>query len=141
MTSHHNRATEWMLALLMLAWGIAMFVSDPSDPPRHYKLLLLLAPETVWAAWAISLGLLRIVALYINGNWYRTPAIRLLCANIGMTWWLVLGFMLRMAFDSGPIPAFLAWFPVFIGFEAYAIYRSAQDCYHSGALQWSRQRV
>ena len=140
--STHNRSVEWLLAGLMLAWGIGLMLPGEALALPQYRLLLVIAPEPVWAAWSVSVGSVRIIALYINGSYFRTPLIRVVCAIMGLIWWLVLGFLVKLSIEPGPIPAYLAWFPIFIGFEGYAIFRGAQDSYHTGALEkWNRQRI
>ena len=125
----------------MVAWAIGLMLpGDPLSLPQ-YRLLGELAPEPVWAAWSLSMGSVRMVALYINGSWRRTPLIRAFCSILGMIWWSVLGFMFVASAQAGqPFAAGLMWFPVFILFEGYSVVRGAQDSYHSGALQrWSSQ--
>lgn len=133
-----TRSVEWLLAALMVAWGVGLMLPGDSMSLPQYKLLAVLAPEYVWSSWSISIGLIRIVALYVNGSWKRTPLIRSTCAGFGIIWWLVLIFLFKGATD-GPVPAGLMFYPVFIAFEGYSVYRGARDSYHTGALQlWHR---
>lgn len=133
-----TRSVEWLLASMMFAWGIGLLLPGNTMSLPQYRLLSNLAPEFVWAAWSLSIGGLRFVALYINGSWRRTPLIRSACAIFGLIWWLLL-CVLFMTANTGPMPAGLLWFPVFIAFEGYSAFRSARDSYHSGALQrWAR---
>lgn len=107
---------------------------------RSYRLLAVIAPEYVWAAWSLSIGAIRMIALYINGSWRRTPLIRAVCAMLGLIWWVVLGFLFNVSADPGPFPAGLMFYFGFVGFEGYSIYRGARDSYHSGALhRWAPQ--
>lgn len=130
-----TRSVEWMLAAMMLAWGIGLMLPGDTMSLPQYRMLGAIAPETVWAAWSISIGTVRIIALYVNGAWRRTPLIRAFGAILGIVWWLVLGFLFAAAAGNGPLPADLWWFAVFIGFEGYSVCRGARDSYHSGALQ------
>jgi hypothetical protein len=82
------------------------------------------------------MGAVRLVTLYVNGSWRRTPLIRAFCAILGMAWWLVLGSCSLRPRKSDPSTAGLMWFPVFIAFEGYSVVRGARDPYHSGALQF-----
>jgi hypothetical protein len=89
----------------------------------------------VWGAWSLSIGGLRMVALYVNGAWRRTPLIRATCSIFGMIWWALLGVLFIGARTGGTFGPGLWWFPVFVMFEGYSAYRGARDSYHSGALQ------
>lgn len=134
-----TRSVEWLLASMMVAWGIGLLLPGNTMLLPQYRLLAEQAPEFVWASWSLAIGGLRFVALYINGSWRRTPLIRSGCAILGIIWWLML-WVLFMTANTGPMPAGLLWFPVLIGFEGYSAFRSARDSYHSGALQrWARR--
>lgn len=129
-----TRSVEWMLACMMVAWGIGLAMPGDTMSLPQYKMLGVLAPEPVWAAWSMSIGFVRIVALYINGSWRKTPLIRSICASLGCIWWIVLAVLFVLSRDGGPVPAGFYWFPVFIVFEGYSVSRGARDSYHSGAL-------
>lgn len=132
-----TRSVEWLLAAMMVAWGVGLLLPGDTMALTQYRLLRDMAPEFVWAAWSIGIGGLRFVALYVNGSWRRTPLIRAGCAVFGIIWWLLLAVLFIPA-SVGPMPAGLMWFPVFIIFEGYSAFRGARDAYHSGALQkWS----
>lgn len=134
-----TRSVEWLLACMMVAWGLGLMLPGDTMALPRYAMLSALAPEAVWAAWSIAIGALRAVALYINGAWRQTPLIRATCAMLGLIWWLVLGFLFAAGSEPGaPVAPGLLWFPVFIGFEGYSIVRGARDSYHSGALhRWA----
>lgn len=137
MTAYQSqtRSVEWLLASLMLAWGIGLLLPGDTMELNTYRFLSALAPEPVWAAWSLAIGCVRLLALYINGSWRRTPLIRGICSVLGMMWWLVLGFLFMTATAGGPTPAALLWYPVFVGFEGYSAFRSARDSYYTGALR------
>jgi hypothetical protein len=130
-----TRSVEWLLACMMVAWGIGLLLPGDTMSLPQFRMLGVIAPEPVWAVWSISMGAVRVAALYINGSWRRTPLLRVLGASFGLIWWLVLGFLFKTSADGGPVPAGLLWFPVFIAFEGYSIVRGARDSYHTGALQ------
>ena len=130
-----TRSVEWCLGGLMVAWGLGLMLPGNTMELPAYRYLGALAPEYVWAAWSLSIGGLRIVALFVNGAYFRTPLIRAGCSLLGLIWWLVLGFLLRAGGGEGALPAALMWYPVFVGFEGYSVYRGARDSFHTGALR------
>lgn len=134
-SQHQTRSVEWLLAFLMVAWGAGLMLPGNTMELQHYRHLAALAPEPVWAAWSMSIGIARLAALYINGSWSRSPLIRAGGAALGVIWWLILGYLLYTGRAGGPLPAALMWYPVFCGFELYSAWRGARDSYHSGALK------
>ncbi len=135
MTSYSKtRSVEWLLAAMMVAWGLGLLLPGNTMELPAYRLLGAIAPESVWSAWSLSIGAVRMAALYINGSYRRTPLIRATCSLLGAMWWVVLGYCF---FTAAPAPyaAGLMWFPVLVAFEGYSVARGAQDSYHTGALQ------
>lgn len=90
-----TRSVEWLLASMMVAWGVGLMLPGDTMSLPQYRMLGAIAPEYVWAAWSVSMGAVRLVALYINGSWRRTPLFRVTGAGLGLIWWLVLGFCSR----------------------------------------------
>lgn len=132
-----TRTVEWLLASLMVAWGVALGLPGDMFPVgEHYRFLSAIATEPVWAAFSFSIGAARLTALYINGSWRRTPAIRIIGAVFGLVWWITLGGLYGLAVMAGAraFPA-LAFFPVFVFFEALSCYRSGLDAHESGAFK------
>lgn len=134
-SGRQTRSVEWCLGALMVAWGLGLMLPGDTMDLAGYRTLGALAPEPVWAAWSLSIGGLRLLALFVNGAYFRTPLIRAACSLLGLVWWLVLGFLLKAGAGEGALPAALLWYPVFVTFEGYSIYRGACDSFHTGALR------
>lgn len=130
-----TRSVEWLLAACMMAWGFGLLMPGDTMQLANYRHLGAVASEAVWAGFSLGVGMARLVALYVNGEYFRTPLIRAVGAVLGMIWWAVLGVLFFTAARDGPVPAALLFYPVFMGFEAYSAYRSARDSYHTGALR------
>ena len=135
-TSHGDRALEWLFAGLMILWGL--YVMAPIDTFRdaQYALMTQTAPEPVWGAFSLAIGFVRIVALWVNGSWRRTPAIRLLSSIIGVMWWIALGFLL-VAGPEYNVPAGVVYYLGFIGAEIFSCWRSSADAFHQGRFRLS----
>jgi hypothetical protein len=92
------------------------------NPPCHA--LLQYAPQQVWGLVSLIAGSLRILALFINGLWYGTPAIRWVCSMISILIW----FMVTSAFVSSPVAnmgvVVYGWHMVA---DMYSAFRSASD--------------
>lgn len=98
-----TRASEWGFSGLLI-WLGALFLEYPAlfDASLSYGGLARIADETVWGSACITIGLLRLVALVVNGTfagtWYGrwSPHVRAACAFLSCG----------------------IWFPVFAGFLA-----------------------
>lgn len=73
---------------------------------------------------------------YINGQVRQTSIIRALGAGLGVIWWLVLSYLFLVS-ASGPIPAGIVWYPLFVLAEGYSLLRSSGDIFVSGAFRRS----
>lgn len=134
-----TRSVEWLLAGLMLAWGVGLMMPGNSLELTHLRYLKTVAPEAIWAFGSVMIGGVRLAALYINGSWCRTPLIRAACSGLGIIWWIILGALTQAGYGDGPQPPMTMFYPVFVAFEGYSVYRGARDSYHSGALRKWRQ--
>lgn len=119
------RAIEWWSASSMATWGIfvLLFPTMFKENPACHALLVF-APQHVWGLVATLAGGVRLVALLINGMWYRTPAVRWVCTMISIFVW----FSITAAFTSSPIintgVVVYGWH---IFADMYSAYRSAVD--------------
>ena len=134
------RMTEWLLASLMVAWGVAVALPGETLGLSGFRLLVLIAPEPVWAAVSIAIGVMRMAALWVNGRWRRSPLLRAGGAAWGIGWWLGLAWLLWAGAEPGTTPSALAFYPVFVAFEAHSVVRGAGDSFRSGALGRWRTR-
>jgi hypothetical protein len=123
-----TRTVEHMLAWMVLVWSAAVAVPGNMMQGPSFQYLLVIAGEPFWGWTGIALGSLRLAALYINGNWRRTPLLRFVGAMSGLVWWLILSALYGLAIQNGAgdFPMRYVLF-VFIFFEAYSCYRCGQD--------------
>jgi hypothetical protein len=96
---NRTRALEWHCSFSMVVYGWA--VLDPTstffDMPI-YIVMRTIASEFTWGVSLMAIASLRLIALYINGWWKRTPIIRFLGAVCGGMFWVAIG--LCMYFGS-----------------------------------------
>jgi hypothetical protein len=86
--SHADRGLEWFSALAMLGWAYVLV--QPGDILANGNLKEFLrfgATETQIAMVFGVVGMGRLVALYINGRWPRSPTLRMVGAAIGLMVW------------------------------------------------------
>lgn len=131
-----TRSVEWLLACLMLTWGVILLAPSESFTLPAYRWLATMGEERVWGGLALGIGTLRVAALYVNGSWRRTPLIRAFGAVVCLMWWVSVGALLIFGVEPGkPLPAGFAFYPVFALFEAYSCYRSGLDAREYDALR------
>lgn len=119
------RAIEWWSAGTLTSWGsmVLLFPTMFADNPACHALLGF-APQPVWGLGALFAGTLRLMALFINGMWYRTPAIRWLTTMISIFIW----FCITAAFTSSPVINMgIVIYGWHIIADLYSAYRSATD--------------
>lgn len=135
-----TRAVEWLLACLLIAWGVGVLLPGIVLDGDIYAPLVALAPEVAWGNFAVAVGSLRVGALYINGSWRRTPILRAIGAGLGVVWWIVLGGLYVVAVNQGAKPfPFIMAYPVFVYFELLSMYRCGVDMNEMGALRRARR--
>ena len=75
---HPERSIEWLTGAIALLWG-ALALSFPEMFESQLELyggMLKIMPQPLWGLMAFTGGLVRLGALYVNGNHYRTPSVR-----------------------------------------------------------------
>lgn len=81
-----------------------------------------LNPESVWGFVAFSVGMARLLALFINGAWARTPLIRLATAAISAFVWTQVVIGLFAVPNTG-----LVVYPWLVVIDLVAAYRAGRD--------------
>lgn len=130
-----TKILEWLCAIEMTSWGMWLLLPlNTFSTSDVYIVLSNHMSELQWGLLTFSLGLIRCIALYINGWWRRTPIIRIITsvisaaiwANIAATFWVLSGgssvaipvYICLMAADL--IAAFIG------GFDFANVYRKVQ---------------
>lgn len=123
-----TRTVEHMLAWMLVVWAGACAVPTKMMNGPTFEYLLVIAPEWVWGYIGVVVGSSRLLALYINGNWRRTPGLRFIGAMLGLIWWLIISALYWLAVKNGApdFPMRYVFF-VFIFFEGYSCFRCGQD--------------
>jgi hypothetical protein len=126
----HGRATEWLTSLVLL--GFAGALALPGDTMQSTGFAAFRAVGLDEASIVMVLTLVaggRLTALYINGNWQRTPELRAAGAVVGA---VIFGF-LAFAFGWPYLAGFgnastgASTYSVLALFDILAAYRSGAD--------------
>lgn len=123
---HHFqiRISEWLLSGILTTFGLVCFFLPHATWQSIYGGLNWLGDQHVWGVAAGTLGLSRMIALFINGALYRTPHFRAVGAFLSIFIWLQLSFGLLTA-DT--ITLGLAVFPWFVIVDVHNLYRAGRD--------------
>lgn len=86
-----ERLPEWISSFSLMGWGIILLTISPLNWQQEYfNLLEDIATQRTWGIVAITLGLLRIIALVVNGVWRPTAHLRALGALGGVVVWMTI---------------------------------------------------
>jgi hypothetical protein len=120
------RVTDWLVALIAFTWGFVC-LQAPAETWELpiYDSVRIFAGQGTWGSVVLCLGLARIVALFINGAYRRTPHARMVGAFLMAFVWLQLSFAMFQQ-EYHPIAA-TAIYPWLFLADIYNVYRAAQD--------------
>lgn len=91
----NGRATEWLTSSVLLIFAFTLALPGDTLAGEGFRVFRILGMDEAMLSTPLALvGAARLVALYINGNWRRSPILRAIGAIIGAA---VLG-SLGMAF-------------------------------------------
>ena len=122
------RISEWFNAAILTSWGFylilhpGLFDSQPIFASMKQMVWAPLDPEFVWGFIAASVGSCRLVALFINGAWSRTPILRLVTAAISAFVWTQVVLGLFTIPNTG-----LVVYPWLVVIDLVAAYRAGSD--------------
>ena len=128
----HGRLAEWLTSGVMVMFAVTLAL--PGDTVEAGNAFLELAfwgfTEVALAAPPAAIGGARLMALYVNGSWRRSPMIRTIGAALGagMFTFLTIGF--AWPYLAGISPALspaVGTYGVLALFDILAAYRSGQD--------------
>ncbi len=73
---------------------------DPRSAGPTFDAFQAIAPEGTWGAALFGVAVVRMLGLWINGNWRRSPTLRCLTAGAGAAVWFWVAWLL--AHDGYP---------------------------------------
>jgi len=97
------RLSEWYCATMLTALGWVLIVNETLMQPDKpgYKLMLAIAPQDAWGPVMMAFGMGRLIVLFINGAWRRSPHARGIAAfvfcffwyQIATSFWPIMGYV------------------------------------------------
>jgi hypothetical protein len=117
----HNitlRIGSWFLSMMLTSWGLLLLIHPILFLGPGYIGLIRLAPEVVWGWSAMTIGLIRLVALIINGTFISfrwSPHVRFVMDVLSCFIW----FQITLGFAAAGTGTGLAIYPFLFLFDAY----------------------
>lgn len=130
-----TKILEWLCSFQLIIWGLwLLYVSTFATVSALQIIFIPKDYVNLWAFTAITVGVLRATALYINGHWRKTPIIRGITSIISATIWgqIALNFVIQTDGCSNIIPIYLSLMLA----DFYAAAVSGYDA----ASNWRKQR-
>lgn len=94
----NDRGLEWFSAFVMLGWGVTLGLpGETLAGPSFAAFGRFGITEEVWAGVFSAVGLARVVALYINGQWPRSPHIRMVGSLFGAISWSQVAYLITVS--------------------------------------------
>lgn len=129
------RAIEWFNALYLAAWG-AYLILHPgifTGPAREgWAGLMSIAAQETWGFGAFCFGSIRVVALFINGQWGLTPLIRVATSftSVFVWFWVLVGLVKTGIPHTG-----IVLYGGLMLADMYSAFRAAADAYEAEAMK------
>lgn len=118
------RLSEWVAAAVICgcAWMLAVNKDLMASAPKPFQLMLDVATQPTWAKVCLFLGAARLIILFINGAWRRSPHARSMMATLSCFLWMqiVLSF-------SATLGLSVVGFAGFLVMDFLNIIRAARD--------------
>jgi len=124
-----QRPSEWVLALMMLSWGLVL-----AEPVKTFELtpiylgLARIASEETWSVICLLIGSVRLFALMMNGAWPTiTLPLRTIMAFSSCFFWFQVSLGIVAAGIGGIANTAIAIYPWLAVLEMICMYRDGVD--------------
>lgn len=125
------RATEWFACAILLQLGETLFFPPAAFPhSQSWDVMAAMMSEQAWGAIFLAIGVLRLVALAVNGTFKRfrfSPHIRCATAFLAVGLWLQVVISMLEASPNG---TGYVIYRLILFLELYNVWRSAADAGH-----------
>jgi hypothetical protein len=125
-----ERLPEWISSMVMLLLGVSFLLPGETLSITGYHTLEEIGfTDTSMGLTAVAVGVLRLAALYINGAWERTPAIRMVGAVLSGFIMMAFAIGTAVPFVIGDMPPNTAWgtYLVIALWDLHASYKAGYD--------------
>lgn len=129
------RSQEWLSSFLLVGWGAYMILHPhifTGPAAVAFRGMDNLASQELWGFGAFVIGMVRLVALFINGAWGLTPIIRVVTSFLAVfVWfWICVGLYRSNIEQPGMI-----LYPGLMFADMFCAFRAAGDAYEAEAMK------
>lgn len=119
-----SRLCEWQNAAVLFAWGFIVLLPFDAFSMPAFAGFVKIMDEEAWGAIALICGMIRLLALAVNGAWRPTYLLRGITAVGALFLWLLIliGFL-----SNGVLGTGLGVYSVLALFEVVNLFRVATD--------------
>lgn len=122
-SSFYPRLSEWGNGLIIFSWGLILANNEGLMLRNEaFGNMLSIASQEVWASICFWLGGIRLIVLFINGAWRRSPHLRGIIAFLCLFIWFQIVLSFSTTFGTG-----MGTYPVLLIMELINVLRSFQD--------------
>lgn len=130
-----DRAIEWLCAGITLWWAIALALpGDILSGPAFVAFNRVGWPQSTWMLLFAFSGGVRVIALWVNGRWPKTPIIRMFASIFGAFVWTQLAWLFYQSslMNHGPFQTGMGVYGLLAAAEVFSTFRAAHDAryYH-----------
>jgi hypothetical protein len=123
--SFRERCPEWILAIGLMVWGLMIATHPSLFSTSFYQPLVSVMSQASWATITILIGLIRLIALTINGVWRPTAHLRAAGAVGGILIWSSL-FIISVLNSYARAPG-IGTYGMLLAFDFFALWWAAGD--------------
>jgi hypothetical protein len=131
------RSLEWFMGIYLIFWGAYVLLHPGMFQGNViFHGFLKLFPQEFWGLGAFAVGGIRLVALFINGQWELTPVIRVVTSflSVFVWFWVCVGLIGANEPQTG-----LIIYPGFVLADMFSAFRAASDAYEAEAMKRLKQ--
>lgn len=127
-----TRSLEMMLATLMVTCGVTLLWPGETFLLPHWSVMRATIKEETLGGWLVCVGIIRWIAIWINGRMTTSPLLRILGCGCGGAFWLGLtmavweSFTEKLYYGYG-VPLFFPVSVTCLFAEIYSAYRCGVD--------------
>lgn len=135
----HGRATEWLTSIVLLVFAMTLALPGDTFAGSSFRVFRYMGLDEAMVSTPLALiASARLVALYINGNWRRSPLLRAIGASVGAGILLSLGITFGWPYFAALVSGQISvgniaastgagTYTVLAGFDLLAAWRSGAD--------------
>lgn len=125
---HVSRDGEWLASVVLAAFASALLMPGATFSRPVFVNMAAVAPEGTWGMALLMVSVVRMLGLWVNGNWRRSPSLRFVGAVAGAFVWFTLS---RMFSDDG-YPGLNTGALVYAAIGAFDVYAAARSLLDQG---------